>query len=84
MVFQQVFSEVYKNVNENLTGSFVIDKTLGRNAKFQMDYIVDTSSDIEKISFLFSNGSVYEFRNTENSPFIAKFDFLEVLWFALL
>ncbi len=79
MIFQQVFSEVYKEVNGNLTEAFVIDKTLGRNAKFQMDYIVDASSDIEKIRFIFANESVFEFSNSEKSPFIAKFDFLEVI-----
>ncbi len=49
-----------------------------------MDYIVGESSDIEKISLIFGNGSVYEYSNSQKSPFIAKFDLLEVKFYLFI
>ena len=76
----QVFSEIYKSISRNQTGTFLIDSTVGRSAKFQMDFIVSSSSSISTIEITFPNGTVKEYPQTSSSksPFIAKFDFLEV------
>ena len=61
-----------------MTRTFLIDRTVGREAKFQMDFIVEASTDIERIEFKFPNGSSQSHPSPSKSPFIAKFDFLEV------
>ncbi len=75
MLKLQVFSETYKTIKGNVEGTFLIDSTLGRNAKFQMDFI---TTNFEKISIIFPDGSPHDYTSITTSPFIAKFDFLEV------
>ena len=71
---------MYKQVESDKNGTFVIDKTLGRMAKFQMDYKYEENPEIEKVILFFPNGSelTYPLSTTDKPPFIAKFDFLEV------
>ena len=57
-------------------GTFFIDKTVGRDAKFQMDFI--PADRIEKVVFKFPNQTLSEFGAPSKSPFIQEFDFLDV------
>ena len=76
MHYFQVFSEVYKDVSGNKEGTFLIDKTVGRNAKFQMDFI--PADRIQQVLFKFPNGEVFNYAAPSKSPFMQEFDFLEV------
>ena len=39
LIWFQVFNEFYKDIRDELNGKFLIDSTLGREGKFQMDFI---------------------------------------------
>jgi hypothetical protein len=71
-----VYSEVFKDVKINQTGTFLIDRTVGRDVKFQMDFF--PFDRIDKIVFKHPNGTVLASGIPSTSPFIQKFQFLEV------